>query len=243
MMLKKIADAAAIFDLLVSAKDLQSDVFVWRLVAGEEHLAQVKIESVNKTRRDLSIVPNHSHEVSLQTLLMNQSTIDLYIPHSSLLFRCRVKSSEGSLRYSLHFPVEVAQVDRRNSSRINTYEKEDLEISFSSQTERGRTQQFMKSCFDISGGGLSFYVSKMEKSFFREGELLSELKIKTPKWDSKVNAEMVMIKEIDPNEFNNLPYKVWRVCCRFKEIDELSKHQLDKYILEKIKDELHVINS
>lgn len=243
VVLSKIQDPAIIYDLLMGSKDNKSDVFIWRLIGGEEHLGQVKIESVSKARRDFSIMPCDDHDEEVQNLLLNQSYIDFYIPNYSLLFRCHLKTNGGPIRYSLHLPLEVAQVDRRANQRITTFKDDQLEISFQSQSERGLNQQFSKVCFDLSGGGLSFYVSKMEKKFFREGEVIKELSIKTPQWKSQVKAEMILVKELEPNEFNDLPYKVWRVCCRFKELDQESKRLLDKYIFERIKGELHVINA
>src|SRR5690606_37320657 len=135
-----------------------------------------------------------------------------------------------------------AQIDRRNGSRVNAQE-ENLKILFQSKTERGQGQHFTKPCFDISAGGLSFYVSKMEKKFFREGEVLEMLDIVTPDWSSQVRAELILVKELEPNEFNNLPYRVWRVCCRFKGLDEKNRQLLDRYIFERIKNELHAINA
>lgn len=241
--LSHIHDAAIIYDLLMGSKDNKCDVFIWRLVGGEEHLGQVKIESVSKSRRDFSIIPCDDHEDDVQNLLLNQSYVDFYIPNYSLLFRCQLKTNSGPIRYSLQLPQDVAQIDRRSNKRIITHQDSELEISFQSQSERGLNQQFSKMCFDLSGGGLSFYVSKMERKFFREGEVIKELSIKTPQWKSHVKAEMILVKELEPNEYNDLPYKVWRVCCRFKEIDQESKRLLDKYIFERIKGELHAINA
>lgn len=243
VLLSKIVDPAIIFDLLMGHKDTHSDVFIWKLIGGEEYLSQVHIESVSKARKDFSIVPVNDGEVETENLLMNQSYIDFYIPESALLFRCQLKSNSAPIRYAFQMPSEVSQIDRRLSQRVNTFEDSELQISFQSQSERGQIQKFAKACFDISGGGLSFYVSRMEKKFFKEGEFLKELSISTPKGESKVKAEMILVKEIEPNEFNGLPYRVWRVCCRFKEIDDPSKLLLNKYIFEKIKGELHVINA
>jgi hypothetical protein len=50
-----------------------------------------------------------------------------------------------------------------------------------------------------------------------------------------------LIKEIEPDEFNGLTYKVWRVCCRFSQIDLNAKKFLEVFILEKIKEKLNAI--
>lgn len=243
VLLSKIQDPAIIYELLMGCKETHSDVFIWKMIGGTEYLSQVRVESVSKSRKDFSIIPMDDREIEVQNLLMNQSYIDFYIPDSLLLFRCQLKTNFAPIRYTFNLPQEVSQVDRRATKRVSTYEDNDLQISFLSQNERGQNQQFSKPCFDLSGGGLSFYISRMEKKFFREGEMLKEVSISTPSGSSKVKAEMILVKEIEPNEFNGLPYRVWRVCCRFKEIDNPSKLLLDRFILEKIKGELHVINA
>lgn len=240
--LTKVEDPAIIFEILMGCKDTKSDIYIWKMVGGEEHLGQVQIESVSRSRKDFSIVPHDNHEEEVQNLLMNQSYIDFYVPNSLLLFRCQLKTSSPPIRFSFHLPRELSQIDRRSSKRITPTEEE-LKILFQSQSERGLSQHFAKSCFDISSGGLSFYVSKMERKFFREGDILKELNIVTPEWNSQVKAEMVLVKELEPNEFNNLPYRVWRVCCRFKGLDEKSRELIDRYIFERIKGELHAINA
>jgi hypothetical protein len=241
--LTKIKEASVILNLLNSSKDTQDDVFVWKLIAGEEYLGQVRIESVSKSRKDFCIIPMSNHERSVQNLLINQSHIDFFIPNSSLLLRCQLKKSEAPERYYLHFPKIVAQVDRRSGLRTSALETNDVVISFSSKAERGQVQQFSKSCFDISSGGFSFYVSKLEKKFFNPGEMLDDLRIKTHHWDIKVEAQLILTKEIEPDEYNGLGYKAWRINCRFKNLDQVSRRHLDRFILERIKDDLHVINA
>ena len=229
--------------MLISSKDTQDDIFVWKLIGGEEFLGLVRIESVSKSRKEFCIVPMENNERAVQNLLMNQSHIDFYIPNSSLLLRCSLKKSEAPVRYYLNFPKHVAQLDRRSSTRISSLEANDVVVQFSSKAERGQIQHFSKSCFDISSGGFSFYVSKMEKKFFNPGEALSDLRIKTKQWDLKVEAQLILSKEIEPDEYNGLGYKVWRINCRFKNLDQVSRRHLDRYILERIKDDLHVINA
>ena len=104
------------------------------------------------------------------------------------------------------------------------------------------TQQFGKSCFDISTGGFSFLVSRMESKFFQINDPIRMLEIKISDWSTIVNVEIALIKEVEPDEYNGLTYKVWRICCRFSLIDQISKKYLEKYIFERIKDELHAIS-
>ncbi len=242
--LKRVQDEAVIHSLLSSTKESEMEVFIWRLVGGSKHLANIKIESIRKARKDFCITPIPGHERQVQDLMSSQDFIDLYVPESALLLRCKIRQTDAPYRYYLQVPEFVAQVERRKSLRLNTYDSEEVKISFgkSVSTPRPMSQHFHKSCLDVSTGGFSFLVSRMESKFFQINDPIRTIEIKAGSWSTKVNAEIALIKEIEPDEFNGLTYKVWRICCRFSQIDQISKKHLEKFIFERIKDELHVIN-
>jgi len=242
--LKKVKDVAVILSLLNGAKDVGAEVFIWRLVGGNKHLGKVRIESLRKQRKDFCIIPSDGQDRLVQELLNSQSYIDLYIPESALLLRCNIRQSDAPYRYYLSLPDFVAQVDRRQELRLNVYERSEMKISFgkSVKVPRIMSQHFLKSCYDISSGGFSFLVSKMEAKFFEINDSISFIEFKTKEWGAKLNAEITAIRETDPDEFNGLNYKAIRVCCRFQQIDQISRKYLDKFILERIKEELHAIN-
>lgn len=242
--LKKVKDEATIFGLINGAKENNSEMFIWRLVGGSKNLGQVRIESVRKSRRDFCIIPADGQERVVQDLMGSQNHIDIYVPDSALLLRCQIKQTEAPVRYYLHLPQFVAQVERRTSLRLNVHESNEVKITFSKTVTvpRPMTQHFFKSCFDISTGGFSFFISRMESKFFEVGDPISKVSIKAGTWNSQVNSEITSIREVEPDEYNGFPYKVWRVCCRFSQIDQISKKYLDRFILERIKDELRAIN-
>lgn len=242
--LKKINEESVIYGLISGTKEAELEVYIWRLVGGTKHLANVRIESVRRARKDFCIIPIPGHERHVQELMSSLGYIDLYVPESALLLRCTIRQTDAPYRYYLQIPDFVAQVDRRKGFRLNVYATDDVKVSFGKSVSipRQMSQHFHKACFDISTGGFSFLVSRMESKFFQVNDPIRAIDIKTKSWSSKVNAEIALIKEVEPDEFNGLTYKVWRVCCRFSQIDQISKKHLEKYIFERIKDELHVIN-
>lgn len=242
--LKKINEESVIHGLISGTKEAELEVYIWRLIGGEKHLASVRIESVRRARKDFCITPMAGHERHVQELMSSLGYIDLYVPESALLLRCNIRQTDAPFRYYLQIPDFVAQVDRRKSFRLNVYATEDVKITFAKTTSMPRqmSQHFHKACFDISTGGFSFLVSRMESKFFQVNDPIRAIEIKTKNWSSKINAEIALIKEVEPDEFNGLTYKVWRICCRISQIDQISKKHLEKYIFERIKDELHAIN-
>ena len=242
--LVKISDEATILKLINGVKEAHIDMFIWKLIGSSKHLGKVRIESVRKQRKDFVILPAEGQGQVVQDLMASQSYIDIYVPDAAMLLRCNIRQTDAPVRYYLQFPDFVAQAERRKSLRINVHQNSDVQITFSKKLElvKVMTQTFNKACFDLSVGGLSFFVSKMESKFFETGDAIHAINIKTSAWSCVLPAEIVAIREIEPDEFNGLTYKVWRISCRFTEVDKATKQYLDQFILERIKDELHVIN-
>jgi hypothetical protein len=242
--LKRVEDEAIIYNLVSNAKESELEVYIWKLIGGAKHLSNVRIESIRKQRKDFCITPILGHEEQVQDLMTGQGYIDLYIPDSALLLRCNIRQAEAPTRYYLQIPTFVAQVERRKSLRLNVYNTDEFTISFEKKTTlpRPMSLHFKKSCFDISAGGFSFLVSRIESKFFQINDPIRTIEIKTGSFKTKIDAVVTLIKEVAPDQYNGMTYKVWRVCCRFSQIDQISKKHIEKYIFERIKDELHVIN-
>ena len=243
--LKKVKDQATIHNLLFGAKDNNAEVFLWKLIGNTKHLGQVRIESIRKARRDFCIVPADGQDRLIQELMGSQSYVDIYIPQAALIFRCNIKQTDAPYRYYLQIPDLVAQVERRKSFRLNVHNTSEVKISFGKTVKlpRPMSQHFLKECFDVSSGGFSFFISKMESKFFFLNDSIPMVELKAGDWSTKAAAEVVTIREVEPDEHNGLSYKVWRVSCRFTQIDQISRKYLEKFIFERIKEELHAINS
>ncbi|MGE3608940.1 MAG: hypothetical protein AB7I27_05090 [Bacteriovoracaceae bacterium] len=242
--LKKVEDHNTILSLLTNSKENGFEVYMWKLVAGVKHLATVRIEAVRKMRNDFCIAPASGQEKLVQDLLGSQSYIDLYIPDCALLLRCGLKQVDSPVRYYLNFPDFVAQVERRKSLRLNVYESEEVKVTFAKELPAPRvgSQYFSKHCFDVSSGGFSFLISRPESKCFATKDSIIDVELVAGNWKTRVKAEVAMIKEIEPDEIYGFPYKVWKICCRFSEIDQISKKYLEKFIFERIKEEVHAIN-
>lgn len=242
--LSKVQDEGVILGLLQGAKDKGCDIFVWRFLGGEKHLGLTRIESIRKMRGDFCIVPQQGQERVVQELIGSLNFIDLYVPEYCLLLRCDIKQTDAPQRYYLKIPDFVAQIERRKSARLNTEGDPSVQVKFSKfpPVSKGIKQQFSKNCFDLSSGGLSFYTSRQESKFFKVGDVDKELELKTSELSLSLTGEVASVIEIEPDEFNGLSYKVWKVSYRFVDIDQISQKNLERFIFKRIKEELHVIN-
>ncbi len=243
--LRKVSDESVILSLLSSAKETALEVFVWRLVGESKHLANVKIESVRKARNDFCIVPVNGHEKMVQDIMSSQNFVDIYVPDSAMLLRCNIRQTEAPTRYYVQIPSFIAQVERRKSLRLNVHETNEVSLKFdkSISVPKELSQHFKKTCFDVSTGGISFLVSRMESKFFKINDPIRNIELDFGNYKTRVSAQIALVKEIEPDEFNGLTYKVWRVCCRFSQIDQITQRHLEKFIFERIKEELHAINA
>lgn len=242
--LSKVQDEGVILSLLQGAKEKSSEVFVWRFIGGEKHLGLTRIESIRKLRGDFCIVPQSGQERVVQDLIGSANFIDLYIPEYCLLLRCDIRQTDAPERYYLKIPDFVAQIDRRKSARLSTEGDPSIQVKFSKlpPVSKGLKQLFTKNCFDLSAGGLSFYVSRQESKFFRPGDVDKALQLSTDEVTLTADAEVTSVIEVEPDEFNGLSYKVWRVSYRFLNLDQTHQKSLERFIFKRIKDELHVIN-
>lgn len=244
VVLKKVKDEATILGLLTSSKELNAEVYIWKLLGSKKYLAQVRIESIRKQRNDFCITPTEGQDRVVQELMGGQTVIDLYIPSAALVFRCKVRSTDAPFRYYLVIPDMIALVERREHPRLNVHKSQDVKINFSKTAPQPRsmTQHFLKDCYDVSAGGFSFFISKMEAKFFQVDDHIPLLEMKAGNWGTKASACVTSIREVEPDEYNGMSYKVWRVSCRFDNLDQFSKKYIEKFIFERIKEELHAIN-
>lgn len=242
--MNKVHDPHQIISTISNVKEDGCEVFAWRIVGGTKHIALCRIEAVRKQRNDFCIVPAEGQDRILQDLISGQTHIDFYVPSSSVLMRCRLKQTDAPFRYYLEFPQFIAQVERRKELRLNVYDQQEVKVSFGKTITlpRAMSQFFLKSCFDVSTGGLSFFVSKTESKLFQEQDLISTMELKSSSWSAKIATQVLSIRETEPDEGNGFPYKVWRVSCKITQIDPVAKKYLEKYIFDRIKDELHAIN-
>lgn len=243
--MKKISDSKTIWSLLKSSKELSRQAYVWKFIGDKKHLAMVKIESLRKVRNDFCLIPIDGHQKLVESLLTEQTEVDLYIPESSLLIRCFLRHSDAPKRYYLTFPHFAAILERRKHLRLDVYEAGSVKVNFSKSVvvPRVMSQYFEKTITDIGGGGFSFYVSKMELKYFQVGDPIIGISFKTYEWNARLDGEVANIREVEPDEFNGLSYKVWRVSCKFRNIDSQSQKYIEKFTLERIKQDLNVINS
>ena len=107
-------------------------------------------------------------------------------------------------------------------------------VNFSKQNhgQRVSTQTFDKKCFDISAGGLSFIISKIEAKFFETGDYVYGIDLILDRRKTLINAEIVNILDIEPDDRNGLHYKGKKVCLRYVEPTPKQQKVINEFVFK-----------
>jgi len=243
--LKKVHDQSVILEMLQTCKDKNLDILFWRLTQNSKMIVEAKIEFLRKSRNEIVLATSNEGATEIKELIGSRDFADIYIPDSGLLLRCPVKSCDEFKKIILQVPVFAAMLERRERPRINVFETSEVTLNFSKLSEglRPVSQGFTKYCFDISSDGFSFFISRLESKFFKIHDPIRNIQISLPGHIFKASAEITIIKEVGPESISGLAYKSWRVCCKFNHIDDISRKYLERYIFQRLEEDLHAINS
>lgn len=231
--LKKNYSAWAIFSILNNTKLRGKPAIAWRIVSGKKITAEVFIRVIRRSRNEILIRgTDPGSQKILGTLSSGSENLNLFLPEDMVLFQSDIKSFDSSGDTTLKVPSMIAQIDRRKHMRLFVAEEVPAQIKFFKQThaQRANTQMFDKQCFDISAGGLSFIVSKMESKFFMEGDSIGPIRIFAENKEVSVTGKIVNILDVEPDNRNKLHYKGRKICLRYDKIDPKDRKFIDDFV-------------
>ena len=178
--LTKINSEWAIFSIINNAKLNEKTLVAWRIIGGKKVTVDVKIRVIRKFRSELVMSPENSRsKAMLSDLAAGTDRLNFFLAEEMVLFQSRIKSKDRSGDITVEIPDLIAQIDRRKHLRLFVEEKQPVLLEFSKKTNSHLTtvQTFKKPIFDLSAGGLSFVISKLESKFFRLGDKLQKVKL------------------------------------------------------------------
>lgn len=235
--LKKNTSTWAIFSIINNAKINDKSVMGWKIIGGKKVTVAVYFHIIRKFRSEIVVKAMKKSESSkLSELTTGEGTLNFYLPEDMVLFQAHVKEIGTTGEVRIAFPEMIAQVDRRKHLRLFIDENISVELNFfkENNSQRKITQKFNKSCFDISGGGLSFIVSRTESSFFKKGDDIKKMVINCDNLALEANAKVTNLFEVEPNEHNNLIYKGWKICVKFKDLDPKVLNKINDFVFRHV---------
>ncbi len=224
----------AIVSIIEHAKIQSSTVFAWNFITGKKVTVEVSFHILKKYKNEMIIrVMKESDKRKLGNLVVAAQNLNFYLPDELVLFQTSVKEllNNGDVRVTI--PEMVAQIDRRDSYRLLLESKNvssHLNFTKKSHVIKRHEQKFEKNVFDLSSGGISFLISRMEKDFFKIGDFVESIELKFEKSDLNISGQIVNIFEIQPSSTYNMNYKVWKVSIHILELNEESKKLIDDFV-------------
>lgn len=217
------------------------ECFIWRFIGDKKYLAKINLNIFRKSKKEFTILPDQKDLETYSLVIGALDEVNLYIPSAALLFRCQISDQNQKGEVTLKFPEFIAQIERRKFPRLETY-KEDIARSYFSKCLMGskiHTQYFQKTCYDLSAGGFSILVSKVETSFFQKEDTIEGIEITFDGRKISSHAQIMHIQPIEPGEGSDIIYKVWKISFKFtslsvKDFEFLSRHIFEKLTKEDI---------
>jgi hypothetical protein len=231
--LKKNFNDWAIFSIINNTKLSDKSVLGWKIVAGKKVTVEVIFHIIRKFRNEIVVRAVGSQgKVSLGDLAAGAQKLNFYLPDDMVLFQTDVKHVEQNGDVRIKIPEMIAQIDRRKFLRLFVEDGIDVNVKFLKENHGHKvsTQQFIKSCFDVSAGGFSFIISKSESRFFMKDDSMFGIELQIGKENITVNADIINILEVEPTVENKLHYKGWKVCVKYSHIKKESKNLLNDFI-------------
>jgi c-di-GMP-binding flagellar brake protein YcgR len=232
--LKENRNPKVISELITSTKEKMGPVLVWIMHGEEKVTVEMWIQIIRKSKNELVFRTRTQNVPMVHSLVGSREHVNVFFPSDLVFFQTRVKQLTPDGELTLSIPDMIAHVDRRKHLRITTNPSILTEISFykSFFSHKVNTQLFKKSCFDIGAGGLSFVISKMEGKYFNIGDKIVGIVLQLGENKIEVDATIVNVLAIEPDNFNKLVYKGQKICLKFDKVNAIYKETLEMFIFK-----------
>lgn len=234
--LKKNYHDWAIFSIINDVKIKEKNVVGWKIVAGKKITTDLTIKIIRKFNGEMVLSPKSSYQRNiLESMITANNKLNIFFPTEMVLFQSEVKEY-NERGVTIDIPDMIAQLDRRQYLRYKVEEDVQVEIEFKKNKSgvNDILQKFKKQCFDISAGGLSFYVSKTEYSYFRRGDEIEQIDLIMDGKKVKIAAEIINIFDQEPDSRNGLFYKSWKICLQYSKIQEDTRKKINDFVFQNV---------
>lgn len=237
--LSKINSKDSIMSIINNTKEADKKVTGWRIIEGKKQTVELYIRVIRAFRNEFVLrVKDSNDERLFKTLHISLENFNVFFPKDLVLFQAKIKSRDletGDL--TLELPSMIAQVDRRKSMRYEFKETESVKINILKKFNlmNQKQQLFKKDLCDLSSGGAAFYISKADRKFFKESDLLENIELQIDNKEiSDLSLKVISCNEIKPSSTNDLSYSVYKVSAKFESISINSKEAIEEYVFQKI---------
>ena len=231
--LKKNFNDWAILSIINNVKNNNRPAMGWKILAGKKVTVEVVFRVIRKFKNEMVVKAVSSHgKKTLMDMAAGAQKLNFYLPDDLVLFQTEVKHIDVNGDITVGIPEMMAQVDRRKNLRLFVENSMNVNVEFMKQNHGHKvfTQKFEKKCFDVSSGGFSFLISKAESRFFMSNDSIFAIELTIGDQKIELNGTVTSILELEPNEYNKLNYKAWKVCVKYSDIEIDSKKKIDEFV-------------
>lgn len=233
--LKKNNSKWAIFSLINNTKLDNKQIMGWRIIAGKKVTAELFIRVIRKFRNEFVVRGmTEKQKNTLNNLVASSGVLNFYLAEDMVLFQSEVKHVDPNGDFVFSIPQMVAQIDRRKHMRLFLSNEVKANVVFFKENHGHKVmkQQFNKECFDLSAGGLSFFISRAESKFFELNDIIEKIEVHFENTMVRLKADVVNIFDVEPDERNQLHYRAKKVCLRYREADERSVKKINDFVFK-----------
>jgi c-di-GMP-binding flagellar brake protein YcgR len=240
MQLKTNKNEKFIFSRVNNAKINEESIVLWRFAGKTKLTCNGKITFISKFSKEIRITFDEENLKEFKNIISGAESVNVFIPEYAILFQSIIKIFEKDGTLILCFPNTISQLERRKYNRLVIENGIQAKVMFYKEKEfqRKQTQLFNRDLHDISAGGASIIVSRLEGKMFKKGDLLNKLIVLLDNVQFTLRAKVVNMISIEPSSENNLIYKSWKLCFKFVNISKEDLEKINLFVFQNLEDDM-----
>lgn len=232
--LRQNKNSKDIYAYLNNARVQKDVVIAWLLVGKEKMTAEVCIQNLKRFRDEIQFRPLPHMKKQLEKIVSNADKVNFYLQDSSVLFQSKIKEFNEERGLCIRFPEMIAQLERRKHFRLLIGENIRVKANFAKNSDASFDQSsfFEKKLHDVSSGGLSFIISRLEEKYFRKGDVLRDVELILEDESFFLDAKIMACVPVEPNEYNKLAYRGIKICTQYLEVSKQTQQTIDHFVFQ-----------
>ncbi len=225
MKFQNISDNNKINNILTNSKNDSKDIYIWKLASSGKITSKISLKALRLQRGEIVFTPLDDKDENFKLIMSGNELVNFFIVDEVLLFQSSLIRFESPNRVTVAFPEVVSIMERRDDIRLKTPVGSSFILNFSIESTKNKlTKNITKDIFDLSFGGVSFIINKMEKEYLGVGNIIQDLVLNLDSFNIKANAKVISIEELGSTHSTDIYYECYRIGLEFQKLSpEYSK--------------------
>jgi c-di-GMP-binding flagellar brake protein YcgR len=242
-----VKSQSAIEKYLAEALDLLASTVIW--TQDQVHLIQSYVKGIQledltfSTYLPQTIDPDTfraslDQQSKTRTNVQNEFLFSLSLLSSNIFFKCVFKEIVNK-ELHFYFPKQVYKLQRREFVRTPIFDQIKLNVRFKNPElnnpvikplfEKKVLPTVQKLMLDLSGGGLSFEITDLERPFYTKGQIIEDMSFSVKDRSYLLTAEIRHIKKTETKKTGVFTNKVG---CKFTGINQADQDLIVSFVFD-----------